>query len=308
MNQTNKQLYWCDFCSSKKLDMENDKEYNCFFSCYTTQQYTKHLKTNKHLENKKNIEEDSESIFCKNCNKKYSKEGYEVHKKRNERWWSLGKINKISCNNFNKNTHRFSSFQELLNWDNKPKQSRTKVGSFSPITQSYRPPNGYNKEVEKELIVCDICCGALFTSYMDTKFLTKHETYICSCSDGDKVKQEAKYEKKDYSSSSSEEEELDAETIKNKMTKGWDIRDPKTKKYKWKENPDYDEDVNGATIKNKIVMDENNDIEWETERPKFDEFCDTCGYGVNYTYPSKIIERWDIDTCSCPDSDDTDSD
>lgn len=190
-----KELYWCDSCSSNKLDIKNDKEYKSFFSCYTTQQYSKHLKTNKHLENIKIIEEDSDSILCKYCNKKFSKVGYEVHKTRNKNWWRLGNIGNISCNNFIKGKQRVTSFNELTK--KKEKQQRTKVGSFSPITQSYRPPNGYNKEEENPLIVCRYCNGALFTSQYDTKFLTQHETFICNCSDEKQLEQEKQYEKKE---------------------------------------------------------------------------------------------------------------
>ena len=254
-------IYFCDLCCIDKVDVDKEELVKTYFSCYPSLKYLKHVKTTKHLENKKNIEEDSESILCKYCNKKYSKEGYEVHKKRNEMWWKLGKIGNISCNNFVKGKQRVSSFAELTK--EKPKQHRTKVGSFSPITQSYRPPNNFYKEKEKLLIECNYCNGALFTSQYDTKFLTKHETFICTCSDEKQMEQETKYKKK-------EKEEL------SWVTKG-DI------------TPSNDDEVD------------------YTEKPQLDEYCNSCGLGINYTYPIKIIEKWDIKHCECPDSDDTDS-
>ena len=61
--------------------------------------------------------------------------------------------------------------------------------------------------------------------------------------------------------------------------------------------------INTDKIKNEIVLNDNNDIEWETERPQFDDFCNTCSLAINYTYPIKIIDKWDIRTCACTDSD-----
>lgn len=284
-NKYMKQLYWCDVCSNKKLDVESELEYNSYFSCYTTQQFSNHLKSKKHIANKKKIDDDSDSILCKKCNKKFSKEGYEVHKNRNERWWKLGKINNISCNNFSINTHRFSSFQDLLDWNNRPKQTRTKVGAISPITHVVRKKNNLEKHIEKELIQCNYCNGALFTSQYDTKFLDKHNTFVCGCSDEIQLKQETKFED---SSSSSEDEVEDIESIKMKII----------------ENPDF----NGAIIKNTETLDDDNDNDWVTEKPKFDDYCEECNLPINYHYSIKLMDNWNIDTCACTDSDYTDSD
>ena len=225
-----KELYWCDCCSNKKLDMETNKLYDSFFNCNTQNNYVRHLSTAKHLETIKNIEKDSENILCKHCNINYTKEGYEVHKKRNAKLWMFkkgGALKKQKCNNFYIGSHRFESLDEQMAFSNKPKQKRTAVGKFSPVTGVVRTKNKkpQDEHVEEEFI-------------------------------------------------SSEEEEEEEEA--------------------W-------------STKGDIIPSTDAEVDY-TERPQFDEFCDTCGYGVNYTYPIKIIDKWGIKTCACPDSDDTDSD
>ena len=40
-----------------------------------------------------------------------------------------------------------------------------------------------------------------------------------------------------------------------------------------------------------------------TERPQFDECCDDCTLPVNYDIPINILNKWEIDTCLCEETD-----
>ena len=221
-----KELYWCDCCSNKKLDMETNKLYDSYFNCNTQNNYVRHLSTAKHLETIKNIEKDSENILCKHCNINYTEDGYEVHKKRNAKLWMFkkgGALKKQKCNNFYIGSHRFESLDDQMAFSNRPKQKRTAVGKFSPVTGDVRTKNKKQKPV-------------------------------------------------DFISSDEEEEEKLVIEYKGDIT------------------PSTDDEVD------------------YTEKPQLDEYCNSCGLGINYTYPIKIIEKWDIKHCECTDSDDTDSD
>ena len=105
----------------------------------------------------------------------------------------------MTCNNFSIGKKRYESIEAFKKSKNKPKQTRTAVGKFSPVTNTIRPPNGYGKEPKKELIICSNCNGALFTSQYDTKFLNLHDTFICLCDDNIKSKIETKYEEEEES-------------------------------------------------------------------------------------------------------------
>ena len=228
-----KELYWCDCCSNKKLDMETNKLYDSFFNCNTQNNYVRHLSTAKHLSSVAIIESSSDKINCKWCNINYSVEGYEQHKIRNSKLWVFKKSGALKtqrCNNFYIGSHRFESLDEQMAFSNKPKQKRTAVGKFSPVTGVVRTKNKkqQNEHVEEE------------------------EEFI--------------------SSDKEEKEEEEA----------------------W-------------STKGDIIPSTDAEVDY-TERPQFDEFCDTCSLAVNYTYPIKIIDKWDIKTCACPDSDATDSD
>ena len=146
---SSKELYWCDWCFNKKLDVNSNELFNTFFGCTTQQQYVRHLQTNKHI--KSCLEGGVEGSKCKYCNKIFSAEGYEVHCKRNESLWKLqrcGAYKQLKCNNFSSGCKRYESFEQYLidNDPNKPKQHRTKVGNISPITNQPRKKNGKTKQ------------------------------------------------------------------------------------------------------------------------------------------------------------------
>tara|TARA_R110000868_G_C10762656_1_gene754035 strand:- start:26 stop:883 length:858 start_codon:yes stop_codon:yes gene_type:complete len=277
MNRNN--LFWCDICNVNTIDNEGLEGVD-FFSCYSSQSWIKHLKTPKHIKQQeltKSLSGD-EGKVCGECSKKFTAEGYAIHKKRNKPLWDCYKtteIKKMTCNNFCIGKKRYESIEAYKKSLNKPIQRRTPVGKFSPITQTIRPPNGYGKEKPKpkELITCSSCKGALFTSQYDTKFLELHNTFVCKCEDDIKVKQETKIEKDDENNGYIEEKD----------------------KYKLLDSMKEDFCLK---IKNKDALnDDEVDI---TEKPIFDDICDMCSLGINYgQYPIKIINKWEIDTCAC---------
>jgi len=116
MNKTHK--YFCDLCPKKKNS-------DIFCSFDKARDYENHIESSKHLNYCKLIEEDSESILCKICKKKFSKKGYEIHKERNERLWNvLQLINNdyLTCNRFqwSKYDRHFNSFQAMIDHRSNP--------------------------------------------------------------------------------------------------------------------------------------------------------------------------------------------
>lgn len=312
----NKQnLYWCDYCYTNTIDNEGVEGVE-YYGCYSKQAYIKHINTPKHIKSKSLSGEGGE-VVCDKCSKTFTAEGYAIHKKRNKPLWECYKtreITQMTCNNFSVGKKRYESVEAYKTSLNKPKQKRTAVGKFSPITNTIRPPNGYGKEKPKELIICSNCNGALFTSQYDTKFLNLHNTFVCKCEDDIKVKQETKIEKD--AENNGYIDEKDKEKLKDSMKKTIRTFNEATKKWEYKKNPNYikiskkiekDEDGNiitysGVRIKDSIPLtDEEYDF---TERPQFDEICDNCSLPINYDVPINIIIKWEIDTCACLSSED----
>ena len=140
-----RQLYWCDKCYKENID-ENEITKRIYFSCYSNQQWASHLKSKKHLKFCKEVEEDNDKVLCKFCDKSFTKEGYEIHSKRNNKLWELknrGGYKNLKCNNFFTNAKRYETLEDYIAGvdPNKPKLKRTKVGKYSPITCSVREPN-----------------------------------------------------------------------------------------------------------------------------------------------------------------------
>ena len=214
MKQQNN-LYWCDHCSITTIDSEGVIG-SGFFGCYNVQKWVSHLKTAKHTKQLDLIKSlpAEEGVVCDECSKTFTIDGYATHKNRNKHLWECStktrEITQMTCNNFCVGKKRYESVEAYKASLNPPKQRRTPVGKFSPITQTIRPPNGYRKEKPKDLIVCNSCNGALFTSQYDTKFLNLHNTFVCKCEDDIKEKQETKYEKDDDDAAASSDAASDA--------------------------------------------------------------------------------------------------
>ena len=248
----NDTLYYCDICYSERVD-EDENIIKKYFNCYTNQQWANHLKSKKHMKFKNHITSGGEGVECKKCNKVFSVEGYALHKKRNEKMWTM--CPEMKCNNFTTGKHRYRSFDCLIDFKTRRPQSRTPVGKISPITGMIRKPNGYKEEElveeeeEEEIENCSKCNGCFNnTNYIDKDFIIKFNRELCSCPD----------ELPDYSKPECE------------IVKGLEL-----------------------SIE-EIEM---------TEKPQFDNYCDSCGLPINYDVPINIINKWEIDTCSCEETD-----
>ena len=205
-----KHKYFCDKCTKSRYGDIS------FCSFDKQRDYTNHLSIAKHKRNCELIEKDENSILCKVCNEKFSVEGYEAHKKRNERLWTLKKYigNKfLKCNRFqwDENSRLFSSMEELVNARNnnvvssvtsKPKklslQERGLVNSFSYLkSNENKSIEEKEAEIEKELRdeetyserpdleVCE-CSGSKIYYFMENNeysqvHLKKWNMVTCNC-------------------------------------------------------------------------------------------------------------------------------
>jgi len=269
-----RQLYWCDRCYKEIVD-ENDETKRIYFSCYSNQQWASHLKSKKHLKICKEVEQaeqtqDSDNILCKYCNKNFTKEGYEIHSKRNNKLWELqnrGGYKNLKCNNFFTNTKRYETLEDYLEGvdPNRPKLKRTKVGKYSPITCSVREPNKNNKtkaqtkkDYENDLEYCKSCNNILIndSNYTDKQLKDYFNKDMCECLEGEAQEQELEWESKH----------------------------------------------DGL----KLTIEE---IDY-TEKPKFYDYCGDCGCGlIEEGLTKNIYITWEMDYCDCEtDSSDSDQD
>ena len=248
-------LFWCDLCNVSIIDGEG-KEVKEYYSCYSAQAWLKHIRSAKHkkqVEYHNNLTEEDGGIKCKYCSQTFTKEGYEHHEERNKPLWECYKtteVAKMTCNNFCVGKKRYSSIKEYK--EPKIKQKRVKVGCFSPVTQTTRPPN--------------------------TKGGKKKE-YIS------------------ITSSSDEEDTTEQDLIEIEQLK---------KQYYIDKQKRLEEEalIGKAEIKPGIELTIE-EIDY-TERPQFDEVCDDCALPINYDVPLNIINKWEIDTCDCEETDDED--
>ena len=282
MSNKSKELYWCDRCFNDYVEDEEEIK-RTYFSCSSNQKWAKHLTTNKHIKNVKKVEDSSDCILCKFCNKNFSNEGYEIHKKRNTKLWTMqkaGAYKHLKCNNFKTKNRRYESFNEYcIDIDpNKPKTRRMR---------------GRN----------------------DPKPKSKH--YSLSASSNSDLPSSSESESESDTEEEAEEQPtqeqpvLDTKTIKDKMTKQIIQKDSKGKEV-WKggcpkmiANPNYDPNfIPPSRIKDglHLTIEEIDD----GGKPQFEDYCVSCYKPINYeedNISDKMLLRWDIITCSCPDSD-----
>jgi len=119
MAEVLKHKYFCDKCTKSRY---GDISF-CSFDKH--RDYTNHLSIAKHKRKCELIEKDENSVLCKVCNEKFSVEGYEAHKKRNERLWKLKKYignNYLTCNRFQweEGGKLFASMSDLIEHRNNP--------------------------------------------------------------------------------------------------------------------------------------------------------------------------------------------
>ena len=150
--------YFCDHCYK-----EDHNEIKTFFSRYKKTDYTRHIKTKKHLKQCLLVEKekDDNKILCKECNTYFSKEGYEVHRKRNQSMWDMNegikKDYKWTCNNFVVNGKRHGSRAHWDKWadleENKVPQKRKSKKSIhnNNYTITEKPPSYTESESEVDI-------------------------------------------------------------------------------------------------------------------------------------------------------------
>mgnify|MGYP003643461007 CR=1 FL=1 len=276
MSNKSKELYWCDRCFNDYVEDEEEIK-RTYFSCSSNQKWAKHLTTNKHIKNVKKVEDSSDCILCKFCNKNFSNEGYEIHKKRNTKLWTMqraGAYKHLKCNNFKTKNRRYESFNEYcIDIDpNKPKARRMR---------------GKNKPKSK----------------------SKH--YSLSTSSETPSSSESESGTEEEQEQEEEQPVLDTKTIKDKMTKQIIQKDSNGKEV-WKggcpkmiANPNYDPNfIPPSRIKDglHLTIEEIDD----GGKPQFEDYCVSCYKPINYeedNISDKMLLRWDIITCGCPDSD-----
>lgn len=250
----NRQLYWCDMCSINTVDNEGNegKEY---YSCYSAQAWLKHIKSSKHIKQTKlneSLTKEEGGVKCEHCSKTFTSDAYVHHEARNKSLWECYKtseIDKMTCNNFNVGKKRYESIEQYKESKNKPKQKRCKVGSFSPVTQTTRPPNTPGGRKKESITIVS-----------------------------------------DEEEDTTEQDRLEIEQIK--------------KQYYIDKAKRLEEEalIGKAEIKPGIELTIE-EIDY-TERPQFDENCDDCGLPINYDVPINILNKWEIDTCDCEETDD----
>jgi len=149
----NQSTYFCDHCYK-----EDHNEVKTFFNRYKKTDYTRHIKTKKHLKQCLKIKEDENSILCKECNTLFSPEGYEVHRKRNQEMWDMSswtrKELKLTCNNIVIDGKRFGSIGQWSKWldlqENKVPEKRKNKKSINNYNTIELPPPTY-EERESEI-------------------------------------------------------------------------------------------------------------------------------------------------------------
>ena len=187
--------YWCDLCSVKKVEVcpktKKRKIGLKFWSTNITRDYIKHLETPKHI---KNEDLDKEkSIYCKFCDTYFPPDGYIVHEQRNKEMWKFKTIlpnAEYECNEFIKDGHRYSTFEELKNGEDHRARLRRKKEqknkSKEQIINEYKE-NGcviIGEDSESEEFVdmnpifdddyCDDCSKMVFFSqHTNSEKLTK---------------------------------------------------------------------------------------------------------------------------------------
>tara|TARA_R110000823_G_scaffold165590_1_gene297763 strand:+ start:94 stop:798 length:705 start_codon:yes stop_codon:yes gene_type:complete len=153
----NQSTFFCDHCYK-----EDHNEIKTFFNRYSKTDYTRHIKTKKHLKQCLKVENDENKILCKECNNYFSREGYEVHRKRNQSMWDMNewtkKELKLKCNNIVIDGKRFCSINHWSKWldleENKVPQKRKSKKSIHSTSNNYTlthdPPSYTESESEIE--------------------------------------------------------------------------------------------------------------------------------------------------------------
>ena len=294
-----KDLYWDDVCYKKGVTDDGMEETRTYYSCYLHRDYFKHCNSKKYKKMYKAVQEDLSSIKCEHCNQKFSEEGYEIHCNRNKPLWDFQKIGScmmMTCNNFKEDGKRYTSIDAYVaSKSSKPKQKRTGVGKWSPVTGKTRPPNkpkGWASDKELQMkehySLCKSCDGMLNNTtweHSDEDLMKLTSLTMCiGCEDEPNL-------------------ELNVEDIKDSMTEWLPDGKEADGELKFKRNPNFDKTKKICIIKNDT--DEPTEEEWELidkfgTMLDFEEVCDTCNLPINdEDYSTRLLTYLDLDVCEC---------
>lgn len=148
-------LFKCDYCQIEKFNSETQEFENIPFSCYTTQQWKKHISRPKHCMNvarNKNLEDDL-VVECKHCNGIFTKAQYEQHKNRNIllQWSSDPIYKECSCNNFIYNGKRFETMELLKVYAECRYNNGRKKYNYIPKPKKIKSFKERGEELQKNL-------------------------------------------------------------------------------------------------------------------------------------------------------------
>lgn len=291
-------VYWDDICYKKGVTDNGMEETRTYYSCYLHRDYLNHCNSKKYQKMYKAVQEDPNSIKCDHCNQKFSEEGYAIHVQRNTPLWDWqkkGNCMMMTCNNFKEDGRRYPSIDAYVaSKQDKPKQKRTGVGKWSPITGITRPPNkpkgwkdNIKLQMEEHYSLCKGCAGMLNdTTYehSDKELMEFTKLKMCDCEDEPNI-------------------ELTIEEVKDSMTEWLPDGKEEDGELKFRRNPNFDKTKNIHVIKNDT--DEPTEEEWELidqfgSMLQFEETCDTCNLPINdEDYSSRLLTYLDLDVCEC---------
>ena len=304
-------VYWDDICYKKGVTDNGMEETRTYYSCYLHRDYLNHCNSKKYKKMYKAVQEDPNSIKCEHCNQKFSEEGYKIHCERNKPLWDMQKIGccmMMSCNNFKADRKRYSSIDAYVeSTQDKPKQKRTGVGKWSPITGITRPPNkpkGWaNKppQMEDHYILCKGCDGMLNLTtlkYSNEGLMEITGLKMCDCEDEPNMElivEDIKEEIKD---------EPTVDEIKDSMKQWIPDRKGNHDGVKYTRNPNYIAGLKCRRTKDddreELTEEEHDLIKELGTMLEFDDWCDLCGLPHNdENYSSRLLTHLDLDVCEC---------
>lgn len=194
--------FWCDYCFIIK---DGEKQY---FSCNRGRDWELHKGIKKHMRNYLKEENNTKCVFC---NEEMTKEAYEIHKKRNERLWTMKRaINPfLKCNRFkwSKDHRLFENYDAMIankiaidSTERKPVNYKKTghVNSFSYLKKNeFKSIEEKEEDVTKELRdelasserpdleICE-CSGSKIYYFMENNeysqsHLKKYNMVTCDC-------------------------------------------------------------------------------------------------------------------------------
>tara|TARA_S200002703_G_scaffold67100_2_gene58296 strand:+ start:2732 stop:3262 length:531 start_codon:yes stop_codon:yes gene_type:complete len=154
-----------------------------------------HLSSKKHIKEMEK-EKTDDDIVCRFCGDFFTKEGYELHIKRNKMWCSINPNNK--CNVFIYNNQRYSSYESVVNQfnkieeskerrkENRRKQKPTTIKPSYSINTTNNDDDSYDDDDSDIGIYefenfCELCANPINDEGYDEKEIDRRGIKICDC-------------------------------------------------------------------------------------------------------------------------------